>query len=567
MSYEYGSSNSQNFTFPNPLREHNVFLGAGAGIAGIAGLVLLFQARFALHGGSRGGALAAALVAFALLIVAGTMLFQLFSQLRFFFGRGRPAGLARQLGTDDTGTSREAETLIKETLRQQALEYPEPADPLSGLLYWLVPDLIYAPRPVRGFAERQFQAGMLTAALLAGLVVAAILGGGGGASAARVSGWVAIILFVASAPGLLQPRAGAGDGGPSALSVPQMAGLIGFAVLGPVLIALAGSALPPPPVDFGTGALFLLLVLGAALHGLFFAAVMRHRVPPPSTVVTAIQDTWNISVNPAMISAEFMRAMQDGWWEQIPNRRYCRIDPEVSLQAKSGQFQASMVEETQPVPFVIASANDRGEREDRPFASGNPAMITAINAYALLLVLAGSVGAFLLVGDLLDGRGAIASLFVITLFVWALARAAFQVARFLTLRFDFRSTLVWMDFNGAFNAAEVAQGNRYTANLHTSSQVVQVEGMTFRLWMAEVHTVAFGKDGTRHIIGMVGKADQAHALVARLKQFITSQATMVGVGSSGDQERARAAGMMNAQMGMGNAPLPFAPIPPIADDA
>ena len=561
VSYEYGSSNSQNFTFPNPLREHNVFLGAGAGIAGIAGLVLLFQARFALHGGSRAGALVAAVVAFALLVIAGTMLFQLFSQLRFFFGRGRPAGLARQLQGDETGTSREAEGLIKETLRQQALEYPEPADPISGLLYWLVPDLIYAPRPVRGFAERQFQAGMMTAALLAGLVVAAILGGGGGASAAKVSGWVAIILFVASAPALLQR-----DGNAAAMSVPQMAGLIAFAVLGPVLIALAGSALPPPPVDFGTGTLFLLLVLGAALHGLFFAAVMRHRVPPPSTVVSAVQDTWNISVNPAMITAEFMRAMQDNWWEQIPNRRYCRVDPDVNLQARSGQFHASMVEETQPVPFVIASANDRGEREDRPFASGNPAMITAINAYALVLVLAGSVSAFLLVGDLIDGRGAIAAMLAITVFVWALARAAFQVARFLTLRFDFRSTLVWMDFNGTFNAAEVAQGNRYTANLHTSSQVVQIEGMTFRLWMAQVHTVAFGKDGTRHIIGMVGLADQAQALVARLKGFITAQATMVAVGSVGDQERARAAGMMNAQMGMGNAPMPFVPIPPADGD-
>ena len=32
------------------------------------------------------------------------------------------------------------------------------------------------------------------------------------------------------------------------------------------------------------------------------------------------------------------------------------------------------------------------------------------------------------------------------------------------------------------------------------------------------------------------------------------------------EERARAAGMMNAQMGMGNAPLPFVPIPPADSD-
>ena len=179
MSYEYSSS-SQNFTFPNPLREHNLFIGGAAVVSGAAGLVLLFQARAALHTGARIDALAAAVVAFALVSVGGYLLFALFGQLRFFFGRGRPQGLAPQLQPDQIGSSAAAESTIKETLRQQALEYPEPADPLSGLLYYLVPDLIYSPRPVRAFAERQFQAGMLTAALLAGLIVSAILGGGDG---------------------------------------------------------------------------------------------------------------------------------------------------------------------------------------------------------------------------------------------------------------------------------------------------------------------------------------------------------------------------------------------------
>ncbi|WP_353228580.1 hypothetical protein [Novosphingobium sp.] len=568
MSYEYGSS-SQNFTFPNPLREHNFFVGAAVGVTGIAGLVLLFQARFALHSGARVHALAAAVVAFGLIVIAGYLLFQLFSQLRFFFGRGRPAGLAPQLAPDDLGTSPEAETLLKETLRQQALEYPEPGDPLSGLLYYLVPDLIYAPRPVRGFAERQFQSGMLTAALLAGLVVSAILGGGGGESAARVASWVAIVLLVAAAPGLINPKAGSpkADLGLNVLSIPQMAGLIAFAVLGPVVIALIGSALPPAPIAIGTGILLLLLGMAGLLHALFFAAVLRHRMAAPSTAVTTIQDTWNISVNPAMISAEFMRAMQDGWWEKIPNRRYCRTDPQVDLQTRSGQFQGSMVEETQPVPFVIDGAAIDGRNADRPFASGNPLIITAINAYALVLVLVATVTSFLAVGALLDGGDGVGPLIVCAVFVWALAKAAFDVARFLTLRFDFRSTLIWMDMNGSFTAAEIAQGNRYTANLHTSSQVVQIEGMTFRLWVAEVHTVAFGKDGQRFIVSMMGQPDLAQALLQRLKNFITSQATLVSLSSSGDQERAQRSAMMNAQLNLGNTtpPPPFDRIGPRGD--
>ena len=554
MSYEYSSS-SQNFTFPNPLREHNLFVGAAAAVAGLTGFVLLFQARSALHTGAHLQALAVALVAFVLISVGGTLLFQVFSQLRFFFGRGRPHGLAPQLQPDQTGTSTVADSYIKETLRQQALDYPEPGDPLSGLLYYLVPDLIYSPRPVRAFAERQFQAGILTLALLGGLLVSAILGSGNGDG--RVSGWVAIILFVISAPSLLNPRAGArGQPGISALSVPMMAGLIAFSVLGPVAIALVGNALPPSPFGIGTTTLLLLLVLAGVLHALFFAAVMRHQMKAPSTNVSMVQDTWNISVNPSMISDEFMRAMQDAWWEKIPNRRYCRIDPAVNLQQRSGTFHGSIVEETQPVPFTLDGAGG-----DRPFSSGNPAIITAINGYALALTLVASIASYMLVGALTAGGAGIGSLAACTLFVWALAKAAFDVARFLTLRFDFRSNVIWMDMNGAYAAAEVAQGNRYTSNLHSSSQVVQVEGMTFRLWMAEVHSVAFGKDGQRFIVSMMGKPDEAAGLAKRLKDFITSQAVMVSVGSSGDQERAARAGMMNAQLNFGNVAQPFDRIP------
>jgi hypothetical protein len=560
VSYEYSSS-SQNFTFPNPLRQHNLFVASAAAAAGLTGFVLLFQARAALHEGAHVHALGSALVAFALLVVSGWLVFQLFSQLRFFFGRGRPQGLAPQLQPDQQGTSRIADAAIKESLRQQALDYPEPGDPLSSLLHTLIPDLIYSPRPVRAFAERQFQAGILTVALLAGLLVSAILGGGG--DGGRVSGWVAIILFVISAPSLLNPKSGGNsEAGISVLSVPKMAGLIAFSVLGPVAISLIGSALPNPPFGIGATTLLLLLVLAGVLHALFFAAVVRHRSRAPSTAVTMIQDTWNISVNPALISAEFMRAMQDAWWEKIPNRRYSRQDPEVSLQDRAGQFAGNMVEETQPVPFVID-----GEGGDRPFASGNPLIINLINGYALLLTVMACIASFLLVGALTDGGAGIGSLVLCTLFVWALAKAAFDVARFLTLRFDFRSTLIWMEMNGAFTAAEVAQGNAYTSNLRSSSQVVQIEGMTFRLWVAEIHSVAFGKDGPRHIVSMMGKPDMAQALAKRLKDFITSQAVMVSVGSSGDQERAQRAGMMNAQLNFGSGPSPFDRIAPRPDTA
>jgi hypothetical protein len=416
---------------------------------------------------------------------------------------------------------------------------------------------------VRRFAERQFQAGILTLALIAGLVVSAILGGRG-ANHSQVSSWVAIILFLVAVPSLWNPKGGSSSSaaGLSVLSVPKIAGLLAFSIIGPVVIAMLGSALPAVPFGIGTGTLLLLLAMAAVLHGLFFAAVVRHQLPPPSTTVSMVQDTWNISVNPALLSAEFMRAMQDGWWQKIPNRRYCRTDPVVNLQQRSGQFQGSMVEETQPVPFVID-----GEGGERPFASGNPLIINIINGYALLLTVVASLTSFWLVGALAGADEGLGSMLACTLFFWTLAKAAFDVARFLTLRFDFQSQLIWMEMSGSYTAAEVAQGNRYTSNLHSSSQVVQIEGMTFRLWVAEVHSVAFGKDGERFIVAMLGKPDVAAALTGRLKAFITSQATLVGIGSAGDRERAMASNQMNAQLNAGTAnpgidrQLPGAPPP------
>lgn len=116
--------------------------------------------------------------------------------------------------------------------------------------------------------------------------------------------------------------------------------------------------------------------------------------------------------------------------------------------------------------------------------------------------------------------------------------------------------------SGTYNAAEVGQGNRYTSNLHSSSQVVQVEGMTFRLWVADVHSVAFDKDGQRFIVSMLGQPDIAAALTARLKSFITSQASLVSVGSASDQERAETSHRINARLNPGDANSTLGNFPP-----
>jgi len=531
---------------------------------------MLLQIRASLHTMGAGHALGALVLAFVALSVGIYLGFQLMGQLRFLFGRGRPQGLAPQLGPEEQGSSPAAEHYVKEALRQQALDYAEPADPLSGLLYAVMPKLIYAPPPLRGFAERQFQAGLLTISLMLGLGAAIVLGPGGGDGAGgSVSGWIALIFFLIAIPSLWRPQAGAGAaGGINLLSVPQMAGLIGFSVLGPVLLSLAGTHLPRCPIEITPGWLFLLLALALVLHGLFFAAVARNALPAPSTAVSGLQESWNISTNPALISGEAMRALQEVWRDQIPNRRYTRIDPVVQLHQRSGNFRGSLVEETQPVPFLTDAPSQQPGH-----MSADPVLLLAINAYALAMTLWAAAASFAVVSALSQPDLFTASGWPYTLFYWALALAGFDAARRLALRFDFRSQLVWLEMEGSFQSAQVALGNQFHANLQASSQVVQVEAMTFRLWAADVHSIAFGKDGRRYIYAMMGIPDYAAGLAARLRGFAANQAAVVSLGNSGDVERMSRIHQLNAQMATppapggqidhgGQFPLPGGPFPP-----
>ncbi|WP_375382535.1 hypothetical protein, partial [uncultured Sphingomonas sp.] len=268
----------------------------------------------------------------------------------------------------------------------------------------------------------------------------------------------------------------------------------------------------------------------------------RYSRPPQPSPANPVSSY--LSCNPALISAELLRAMQDGWWEKVPNRRYSRFDPNIDLNHRSGSFQGSLVEESQPVPFAI-----NGLQGDRTFASGDPQLVTAINVYGLSMVVVAAFSCIWLAQRLQVSLSQVLPLIAYTTFFWVIATSAFDVARSLALRFDFKSSLYWMEYEGNYTAAEVSQGNRYKSTIHSSSQVVQVEGMTFRLWVAEAHSITFGKDAQRYIYSLIGLPDVASALANRLRDFVMNQSSLLSLGSHSDQERMRAVAQMNTQGG------------------
>jgi hypothetical protein len=260
---------------------------------------------------------------------------------------------------------------------------------------------------------------------------------------------------------------------------------------------------------------FALLLAGILLHALFFAAIRRQLLPRPPAAVSVIQENWNLSTNPAMLTREFLRAMQDAWREKVPNRRYVRVEPVIDLSLQAGSFTGEIVEETQPFPRKVTAD---GEQQISP--SGAPALILALEGAGLAFVAVGGALTFLV------GRaaGTDAAFVLYAAFCWALGAYGFAAAHRLRLRFDFESRLFWLEISGQYVSAQVEQGNVIQGNLRASSSMVQVEGMTFRLWCADIHTVCFGQDAPRHIIALAGNPEAALGLAARLKSSAAAQA-------------------------------------------
>lgn len=165
MAYEYSSS-SQRLDVPNPLRSENVFLFLAAAIMLAAAMFLLMISRDAMTSGSGTWSVVPLVVGVTLLARAIILAARGLGQLRFYFGRGQPPGLASELKPDQAGIS-EAGAARRETLRQNALTYDEPHGALNGLLFSLIPDLIFAPVPIQQVTQRQFHTAL--ALLVTGL--------------------------------------------------------------------------------------------------------------------------------------------------------------------------------------------------------------------------------------------------------------------------------------------------------------------------------------------------------------------------------------------------------------
>lgn len=520
MSYEYNPASSR-FEVPNPHRVENYFLFAAGAIAlGCAGIALL-RARDALASTTAASAALSIPVAAVLLAFGLSFVIKGLRQLRFFFGRGQPAGLAPELTSEIEGSSQPAAEL-RETIRQNAIRYEIPTGALDNVLYALVRDLVFSPPRTQRLARAEFHNAVGLGFLLLCFAVSMA-----GVSSGAVRGWVGALYFVlANALVLLPLRSGALTG--RSLSIRMIVGLVIAAMIGPVLLSRAGATAVQPLGGLVQFVPVTLTLLVAALiaAGLLLKAAVAQVVRPNQIAMAQKLHTLSMNAPPAQLFQEFDREMQRGWTETVPNRVYLRLPPKLGS-APAGEFEGHALQETQPMP------NDL-----QPLSIGR---CLALDTYRWLLVLDGfallaaAVGAGLLLhaARVEQQWGAL----LIGLSLLAIARFAFNGGNGLWRRFEFTSRLYWLEAHGSYQRARTEIGTLLQDRVKTQKDIVNIEDMSLRLWVAEVDSVSFGPDLARSLVSIRGLPDEAERLSAHLADFGMRQSSIVAPGSQTDLQR------------------------------
>ncbi|WP_331543235.1 zinc ribbon domain-containing protein [Luteibacter sp.] len=533
--------------FPNPSYVENWFLVATTAVLLAGGISLLISSRGAMSGGHGLQGTLPLLLGIGLLVTGLRHGRRLLTQLRFFFGRGLPVGLAPELTGDASGKSAQADEL-KEMLRQNAITYPEPTGPLNGLLYAWIRDLIFAPRPVQYIAQRQFQTGIVIIVTLLSFLVA-----WAGFSDPQAAAWMGLFYFVFSVVLLLIPL----ETGARARANVGMRGLVILvlvAVFAPVLLPLVSHSLP----DIGwlsleVQTLFLLLAsLGSV--GLYFRALMNQMTGAPNTNMAREQTSLSMNCHPKQLMDELDRTLQDEWIERIPNRRYLRVLPMVD--GGAGSFSAELVEETQPMP----AAEQRRLDVATAFRLARFRWIAWLDVAGVALITL-ATGWLVVFGIKLDPtviEPRLFSLMTLGLAMLALGSYCLNAGRVLWQRFDFTSRIVWIEMQGNYQAARMDFGNTFTDRVKTEKQIINIETMTLRVWAAELDTVIFGKGATRIVTGLRGTPAFARRMVQHLSTFAGEQSVFVAPTSQADLQKSAVLGALNRTSGVTPAASPAA---------
>ena len=245
-----------------------------------------------------------------LMVVAGVLnLWQASRQRTLQMVPGQPASLMPEVPHEATGASPGAPWLMQALTRGVATA-AVPGSPYARLLRRLGNDLATAPGTLHAYMRVR-----LSHLLLLG----------------------ALALLLALSLALAQPVA---------LPLALVSGVV--LMLGAWFSAELPGALTWPRLGLPAGAAAL-LGLGLTFEGLALLAARRHIIAPRPARLTPEEITVSFDADLGALFGEIDRELHRRWAEGIPSRRYCRQPPVVDAVADEGSFNASVLEESQPL--------------------------------------------------------------------------------------------------------------------------------------------------------------------------------------------------------------------------
>lgn len=537
MTYEFDPGDSLLNEFPNPFKFENFFLLASALCVGAGAITVLFIAKALLVRSSHAiDASLAFFLGFVLLAGSVKLLIQAFSQMRFFYGRKFPIGLAQELPTTTCGIGAGTEHLL-ETLRHRAIEFPEPKGALNGVLYSAVKSLITAPLPIQAAAVQHFHSLVtMLAILISGLVSYVTFSGN--AYEGTIS-WLYLPLTGLSifnhmnksdkpAETIVLPSdAAASDG-----AVWKVMGLIVFSIVAPVIVPRLIAPLPIAPMWIAPA---IVLVGSMTASALFVASLFARLDNVTQTGVSCEQTTIAMNCAPSQLWTAISRDFQDGWVRNIPNRAYANVSPDVGDAAR-GSFSGFVLEETQPLPTSTLRFDGLKDALKHPYAR----MLLLLSSFGLVAsMLASAAGVYFAqrfadTSRIENVRGILTTvaLGMVTVF-------AYRIGHLLWSRMQFQSRIYWIETSGTYQTSQLSVGNQFAGTAQSSSTLTRIENATLRVWVADIVSVAFGKAGARGIIAMAPADGTARSMAERLISYARDHSSIATPTSDVDHAKAQ----------------------------
>ncbi|RFP09244.1 hypothetical protein D0T25_23720 [Duganella sp. BJB488] len=543
MTYEFNSGDNTANDYPNPFKTENWFLLLSFLALTAGAVAILFDARTYFHDREDKVAAIAVILAATLFGIAIKFLIQALSQIRFYFGRKYPMGLADEVPANSYGLAKGGTDVI-DMLRQGVVEFAEPQGPLNGVLYALIKPLITAPPPIQAAAVQHFHAGIAMTGILLSMAASYFFAAG-----TEYEGVISWMYLPMTGLSLLTPfmKSAAEDFNTQEVAnsdkmLWKLIGLVTYAILAPVLVPRYLPALHVPPLWIAP---LLLLTTSMVASVIFLVSLLSQLDNVEQTSVSVEQTTISMNCHPAQLWPKLSRDMQDSWVGGIPNRVYGNVIPGMT-NSERASFQGYILEETQPSAFLNMSAESVSDK----VGSRHRRYLIALGAWGLVLsVLAASVGAYYAPLFVDMQRMEILRVLLVVIALGVAMVLAFRIGHLLWSRMYFKSRLILVGIEGTFQTGEMRIGNQFSGNVQSHATVTRVQDATLRMWVSDIVTVSFGKAGKRFVMALAPADGFARATVSGLKEFAMSQSAVIAPTSTADVEVAKSIGRMNEALG------------------